>query len=147
MEHMRTIDPFDLARFRMAQSPLFPTVLAELHAGRKRTHWMWFIFPQLRGLGRSSTARLYAISSLQEAQAYLQDPVLGDRLKLATAATLALSGSSANAIFGSPDDLKFHSSMTLFSIASGDAGSSFHSALDQYFSGQLDPQTLDLLRR
>ena len=117
---MSVYDPFDLARYKTAQLSVFETALAELRAGRKQTHWMWFIFPQLRGLGRSPTAQLYGISSIEEARAYLDDPVLGQRLRLATAATLAIEDSAANAIFGSPDDRKFHSSMTLFSLAASE---------------------------
>ena len=140
-------DRFDLARFRTAHQGVFETALAELRAGRKRSHWMWFIFPQLRGLGHSPTAQFYGICSIEEALAYLDDPVLGDRLKLATEATLGLDGLSANALFGSPDDMKFHSSMTLFSVASGVAGSPFQLALDRYFAGTSDARTLALLGR
>jgi len=140
-------DRFNLARFKSAQQSAFSAALAEMRAGRKQSHWMWFIFPQLQGLGHSPTALFYGISSIEEAHAYLNDPVLGERLRLVTAAALAVEGRSATAIFGSPDDLKFRSSMTLFSIAAGDAGSPFHSALDQYFSGQPDTRTLELLHR
>ena len=107
---------------------------------------MWFIFSQLRGLGRSPTAEFYGISSLEEARAYLADPVLGERLRLATAATLAVEGRSAHAIFGSPDDMKFRSSMTLFEIAAGaEVESPFQQALDSYFAGERDTRTLELL--
>ena len=145
---MSVYDPFDLARYKTAQLSVFETALAELRAGRKQTHWMWFIFPQLRGLGRSPTAQLYGISSIEEARTYLDDPVLGQRLRLATAATLAIEDSAANAIFGSPDDRKFHSSMTLFSLAaSEEICSPFRSALDRYFARKPDEQTLAILRR
>jgi len=142
---MNVADPYDLARFRTAQQPVFETALAELRAGRKQTHWIWFIFPQLRGLGRSPTAQLYGISSIEEARAYLADPVLGERLRLATAATLTVEGRSAHAIFGSPDDMKFHSSMTLFALASLETGSHFGDALDLWFGGRMDDASLKLL--
>lgn len=139
-------DPFDLARFRTAQDAVFETALAELRAGAKRTHWMWFIFPQLRGLGRSSMAQLYGIASIEEARAYLADAVLGDRLRLATMATLNARTNSAHAIFGSPDDMKFRSSMTLFAIAEGESSRSiYQQALDRYFAGQPDALTVRLV--
>ena len=108
---------FDLERFVTAQAPVFATVLNELKAGRKRSHWMWFVFPQLRGLGQSAMATRYGIGSLAEAQAYLAHPLLGPRLMECTRTVLAIEGRSLHAIFGSPDDLKFCSSMTLFSLA------------------------------
>ena len=146
MNRYEAADRFNLHRFKKAQAPVFARALAELNAGRKQTHWIWFIFPQLRGLGRSPTALLYGISSIEEARAYLADEVLGERLKLATAATLSADALSANAIFGSPDDLKFHSSMTLFSLAARkEAASPFQAALDRYFGGELDAQTLAYL--
>ncbi|MBZ9777123.1 DUF1810 domain-containing protein [Mesorhizobium sp. CO1-1-8] len=138
-------DPFDLARFRSAQEPIFEAALAELHAGRKRSHWMWFVFPQLRGLGRSPTAQHYGISSQDEARAYLADAVLGERLHHATAVVLGVNGRSAHEIFGSPDHLKFRSSMTLFGETAGVGGSIFHQALDRFFDGERDLHTLDLL--
>jgi len=144
---MTTGDPFDLSRFKSAQDPVFETVLDELRAGRKRSHWMWFVFPQLRDLGRSTTARHYGISSIREARAYLADRLLSDRLRTATAEVLGVEGRSAHAIFGSPDDMKFHSSMTLFREADGAADSEFQKALDMYFGGEPDRQTLDLLGR
>src|SRR5947199_1112600 len=104
---MAEADPFDLGRFVIAQEPVFSTVLDELKAGRKRSHWMWFIFPQLRGLGRSATAEFFGISSLDEARAYLAHPVLGPRLILCIGTVLAIEGQSVHGIFGSPDDLKF----------------------------------------
>jgi uncharacterized protein (DUF1810 family) len=112
-------DLFNLERFVKAQEPVFRSVLNELRAGRKRSHWMWFVFPQLRGLGRSSTAEYYGISSLAEARAYLAHPVLGPRLDLGTTTVLEIQAPSLNAIFGSPDDMKFRSCVTLFALASG----------------------------
>jgi len=109
---MTVADRFDLQRFVTAQALVFETVLAELRACRKRTHWMWFVFPQLSGLGRSSTARFYGISSIDEARAYLAHPVLGPRLDLCTRIVLASESASLHAIFGSPDDMKFRSCMT-----------------------------------
>jgi uncharacterized protein (DUF1810 family) len=137
-------DPFDLERFAAAQAPVFAAVLAELKAGRKRTHWMWFVFPQLRGLGQSRMATYYGIASLDEARAYLAHQVLGPRLELCTRTLLDLERGSLQRILGSPDDLKFHSSMTLFALAS-DAGSVFHQALDRWCGGAMDGQTLRLL--
>ncbi|MBZ9795475.1 DUF1810 domain-containing protein [Mesorhizobium sp. ES1-4] len=142
---MAADDPFDLARFRTAQDPVFEAAVAELRAGHKRSHWMWFVFPQLRGLGHSPTAQLYGISSQDEARAYLADAVLGQRLRHATAAALSVSGRSAHEIFGSPDDLKFRSSMTLFGETADLDGSIFHQALDRFFGGERDQHTLDLL--
>ncbi len=115
-----------------------------MRAGRKRSHWMWFIFPQLRGLGRSPTAEFYGISSLNEAHAYLAHPVLGPRLILCTEAVLAVAGQSLHAIFGSPDDLKFCSSMTLFALAAGESESVFRRALDRYCGGHLDERSVAL---
>lgn len=143
---MSPTDPFDLARFRTAQQSIFASALAELHAGRKQTHWMWFVFPQLRGLGHSPTARFYGISSIEEARAYLDDPVLGERLRRATAATLAIGNLSARDVFGSPDDMKFRSSMTLFAVAAPkDARAPYQAALDRYFDGMPDPRMLERL--
>ncbi|MBS7543563.1 DUF1810 domain-containing protein [Ancylobacter oerskovii] len=143
---MSQADPFDLARFRTAQNPIFAAALAELRAGRKRSHWMWFVFPQLRGLGRSPTAHFYGMASIEEARAYLDDPVLGERLRLATAAVLTADVNSAHAIFGSPDDMKFRSSMTLFTIAARGPGiAPFQRALDRFFAGEPDAETLRLL--
>jgi uncharacterized protein (DUF1810 family) len=140
-------DPFDLERFVRAQEPVFAAALAELEAGRKRTHWMWFVFPQLRGLGRSSMAMLYGISGLDEADAYLAHPVLGSRLRACTRAVLAAGNRSVHDIFGSPDDLKFHSSMTLFALAAEDAANPFREALDRWWAGAMDAGTLTLLGR
>jgi uncharacterized protein (DUF1810 family) len=138
-------DPFDLERFVTAQEPVFPAVLAELKAGRKRSHWMWFVFPQLRGLGHSSMADFYGIASLHEARAYLAHPVLAPRLELCVRTLLGLENGSLHRIFGSPDDIKFQSSMTLFALAAADPASVFHKALDRWCGGALDAQTLRLL--
>jgi uncharacterized protein (DUF1810 family) len=138
-------DRFDLQRFATAQEPVFETVLAELRAGRKQTHWMWFVFPQLAGLGKSSTARFYGTSSMDEARAYLAHPVLGSRLDLCSRIVLASESPSLHAIFGSPDDLKFRSCMTLFSLAADDPDNPFRQVLDGWCSGQPDEQTLALI--
>jgi len=139
-------DPFDLERFVTAQEPLFDRVLSELRAGRKRTHWMWFIFPQLRGLGRSSMAEHYGISSLAEARAYLAHPILGPRLDLCTRTVLKSNAASLHAIFGSPDDMKFRSCATLFALASEEDNNPFQGALDLWCDGQPDERTLALIR-
>src|SRR3954468_12248130 len=115
---MATADVHDLSRFVEAQRSTYEQALAELRSGRKRTHWMWYIFPQLAGLGRSATARRYAIESLEEARAYLEHPLLGPRLIACAAAVCEIEGRSAYEIFGSPDDLKLHSSATLFARVS-----------------------------
>lgn len=138
-------DPFELFRFVEAQDLVFDTVLAELGGGRKETHWIWFVFPQLRALGRSSTANFYGIGSIDEARGYLRHPVLAERLARAVDAVVGVSDRSAHEIFGSPDDLKFRSSMTLFSAAAGAAGERFRLALQRFFAGEPDPRTLDLL--
>jgi uncharacterized protein (DUF1810 family) len=135
----------DLDRFVTAQDPVFDRVLEELAAGRKRTHWMWFIFPQLAGLGRSDTARFYAIAGLDEARRYLAHPLLGPRLVRCTELVVAVEGRTAHDIFGSPDDLKFRSSMTLFMQPAG-APAIFAAALDKYFAAEPDQATLALLR-
>lgn len=137
-------DPFNLERFVAAQASVYPTALAELEAGAKRSHWMWFVFPQLAGLGQSATARLYGISGLAEARAYLDHPVLGPRLLACVAAVMRVQGRSAHQIFGAPDDLKFRSSLTLFGRASP-APEPFQAALDRYCEGEPDPRTLALL--
>jgi uncharacterized protein (DUF1810 family) len=142
---MTAADPFDLERFAIAQTPVFSAVLAELRGGRKRTHWMWFVFPQLRGLGRSVMATFYGIASLHEARAYRAHPVLGPRLELCTKTVLELDNGSLHEVFGSPDDMKFQSSMTLFALAAGDPASAFYKALDRWCKGALDPKTLKLL--
>jgi uncharacterized protein (DUF1810 family) len=129
----------------IAQAPVFESVLAELRTGRKRSHWMWFIFPQLADLGRSATARFYGIRSIEEASAYLAHPVLGPRVDLCTRIVLASESPSLHAIFGSPDDLKFRSCMTLFSLAAQDPDNPFRQALDRWCNGQPDEQTLALI--
>jgi uncharacterized protein (DUF1810 family) len=138
-------DPFDLERFVTAQEAVFPAVLAELKAGRKRSHWMWFVFPQLQGLGHSSMAAFYGIISLREARAYLTHPLLGPRLVRCTRTVTNIEGGSLHEIFGSPDDMKFQSSMTLFALAAADPDSPFYKALDRWCGGTLDAQTLMLL--
>ena len=139
-------DPFDLDRFVQAQGPVMEQVRRELSAGCKRSHWMWFVFPQLSGLGHSPMARRYAIASLDEAAAYLHHPVLGPRLIACTELVNGQDGLSAHAIFGSPDDLKFHACMTLFSRVA-DAAPVFGKALDTYFAGVPDRLTEDRLAR
>lgn len=136
---------YDLERFVKAQEPVFDTALAELRAGRKQSHWVWFVFPQLRGLGRSPMAQHYGINSLAEAVAYLEHPVLGARLRTCVEAVLTLQGRSLRQIFGTPDDLKFRSSMTLFALASGE-GSVFEQALNRYCKGVMDQTTVDLVK-
>jgi len=138
---------FDLERFVTAQAPVFDTALGELRAGRKRSHWMWFVFPQLRGLGHSPTATFFGIVSLEEARAYLGHPVLGARLHLAATAVLEAGEPSLHALFGSPDDMKFHSSMTLFALASEKERTPFSAALERWFDGRMDEATLALLGR
>jgi len=137
-------DPFDLARFLNAQAGVYPQVLAELGSGQKRSHWVWFIFPQMKGLGSSSHAQLYGIGSIEEATAYWRHPVLGPRLEQCTILVNQVQKKPINQILGSPDDLKFRSSMTLFSRAASDT-SVFNDALQKYFAGQPDPLTLELL--
>ncbi len=138
-------DPHDLRRFVDAQATLYTQVRDELAAGRKRSHWMWFVFPQLRGLGQSAMAHRYGIVSRTEAEAYLDHAVLGARLVECTDLMLAASeGASALAILGAPDDLKFRSSMTLFAAVSA-AGAPFATALDRFFDGAADPATLRLI--
>jgi uncharacterized protein (DUF1810 family) len=137
-------DPFGLQRFVDAQGPVLAQVRQELAAGRKRTHWMWFVFPQLRGLGRSAMAQHYGIASLAEAQAYMAHPVLGPRLIECTGLVNAAAGADAHAIFGSPDNLKFHSCMTLFAAAAP-GERVFGMALEKFFGGMPDPGTARLL--
>lgn len=131
-------------RFLDAQDPVYAEVCAELRAGAKTTHWMWFIFPQLKALGRSSTAKYYGLESLDEARAYAAHPVLGARLRECAGLVLAHRGLSAHQIFRSPDDLKFRSSMTLFARAAPDEPC-FEAALAQYYGGEPDAATLALL--
>jgi len=134
-------DPFDLQRFVAAQAPVYAQVAAELAAGRKRSHWMWFVFPQLKGLGRSAMAQHYGIASLAEARAYWAHPLLGPRLAQCTGLVLAIDRRSVHEIFGSPDDLKFRSCMTLFAQATGEP--LFTRALEKYFGGEADPRTVE----
>jgi uncharacterized protein (DUF1810 family) len=134
----------NLDRFVEAQAPVYPRALAELTTGRKQSHWMWFVFPQLSGLGRSPMAQHYAIHSLEEARSYLAHPLLGTRLKECTSAVLGIIGKSAHEIFDTPDDLKFHSSMTLFAHAAPDEPL-FRAALEKYFNGTEDALTLEKL--
>lgn len=135
------MDEFNLARFVEAQEPVYAKALAELQAGRKRSHWMWFVFPQIQGLGSSEMAQRYAIASGDEAAAYLAHPVLGRRLRECAGIVAALDGPSAHAIFGHPDDLKFRSSMTLFADVAPDEAV-FQACIDKYFEGEADPETL-----
>lgn len=138
-------DPFDLQRFVAAQADAYDRVRSELQDGRKASHWMWFVFPQLRGLGHSAMATRYGIASLDEARAYLRHPVLGPRLRECTRLLLRVEGRSIPQILGSPDDLKFRSCMTLFQRAEpGEA--LFADALRKYFDGAPDARTLELLQ-
>ncbi|MBE9605229.1 DUF1810 domain-containing protein [Acetobacteraceae bacterium H6797] len=137
-------DASSLDRFVTAQAPVIATVLEELRAGRKRTHWMWFIFPQLRGLGISSTAQFYGLEGLGEAEDYAAHPVLGPRLLDCTRAVLDCGEPSLHAIFGSPDDMKFRSCMTLFDIVT--PGGPYDAALEKFCGGERDKRTLELLR-
>ena len=134
----------DLDRFVSAQDPVYAQVVRELRTGRKTSHWMWYIFPQLSGLGRSDIARLYGIASLDEARAYLEHPILGARLRECTALVLDVEGRSLESIFGTVDALKFCSSMTLFSQAAP-TSEVFQAALDKYCGGVQDRVTLDLI--
>ena len=131
----------DLSRFTAAQEGVYETALAELEAGRKRSHWMWFVLPQIAGLGSSPMAQRYAIADLDEARAYLCDPVLGARLRACVAAVLKHSGRTAHAIFGSPDDLKFCSCLTLFEAADREEPL-FRDALEVFYDGARDERTL-----
>lgn len=140
----RTEDPYDLNRFVRAQQDDFPQALAEITAGKKRTHWMWYVFPQFDGLASSSTSKYYAIKSIDEARAYLQHPVLGPRLLECAEAALRVEGRSAREIFGSPDDLKLKSSATRFACVAP-PGSVFDRLLDKYYQGERDGKTLRLL--
>lgn len=139
-------DPFDLGRFVAAQDPVLDTVRAELRAGRKASHWMWFVFPQLRDLGRSPTALRYGVASLAEAEAYLAHPLLGPRLVECTELVNRVEGRTIHEILGSPDDMKFRSCMTLFAIA-GPGLPAFPAALRRHFGGAGDARTLELLGR
>jgi uncharacterized protein (DUF1810 family) len=137
-------DPHNLQRFVDAQNPVFEQVCAELREGQKRGHWMWFVFPQLRGLGNSQMALYFAISSLEEAEVYLKHPILGTRLRECTQLVILVERRSINQIFGYPDDLKFRSSMTLFARATSE-NELFKDALGKYFAGEPDPLTLEQL--
>jgi uncharacterized protein (DUF1810 family) len=149
-------DRYDLGRFVEAQAGVYEQACAELRAGRKRSHWMWFVFPQIRGLGSSEMAKRYAISGLEEARAYLAHPVLGPRLRECAGIVVGVEGRTVEEIFGYPDDLKFHSSMTLFDTAAalfdraaasfgeteGPSERVFDEALKKYFAGKTDQATL-----
>ena len=140
-----TDDPYDLERFVRAQEPDYARALSELRAGKKRSHWMWYVFPQIEGLGVSPTSRLYSIKSEAEARAYLDHPLLGARLRECFAAVRDIDGRSALEIFGSPDDLKLHSSATLFGAVSDEPV--FKDVLQKYFDGKQDAATLRRLGR
>jgi uncharacterized protein (DUF1810 family) len=137
-------DPLNLDRFLEAQAGIYDQALAEIRRGEKRSHWMWFIFPQIEGLGHSSTARFFSIKSAAEAKAYLQHPVLGHRLTECSEALLQLKGKTASEIFGYPDDLKLRSSMTLFAGVSP-PGSVFSQVIERYYEGRFDQRTIELL--
>jgi uncharacterized protein (DUF1810 family) len=137
-------DPHDLQRFVDAQDDVIDDVRRELRSGRKRSHWMWFVFPQVEGLGSSRMAQRYAIASRAEAEAYLAHPVLGPRLRECTALANAIEGRSATEVFGHPDDLKFRSSMTLFEAVADDPDP-FRTALERYYDGERDQRTLEFL--
>lgn len=137
-------DPYDLSRFVRAQEDIYQKALSELERGRKQSHWMWYVFPQLDGLGSSPTSRLYSIKSEDEARAYLEHPVLGQRLAECAEALLAVNGKSATAILGSPDDMKLKSCATLFAHVSA-PGSVFERILDKFYAGDRDAATLQLL--
>ena len=135
---------FDLKRFADAQKGDYEIAREEIRKGKKRSHWMWYIFPQIRGLGRSSMAYRYGIESLEEARAYLADPVLGGNLREISGILLELETNDAYRVFGSPDDMKLRSSMTLFALVS-EEGSVFHGVLDKFFGGRMDSRTLQML--
>jgi uncharacterized protein (DUF1810 family) len=137
--------PFDLSRFTNAQENIYDSVLAELRSGRKRTHWMWYVFPQIDGLGHSATSKRYAIKSIEEARQYLNHPVLGKRLLECAEAVFTLEGRSISEIFGYPDNLKLKSSMTLFAYVATPSCSVFTRILDKYFNSEQDALTLQLL--
>jgi len=137
-------DPFNLNRFVVAQEPVYTRVLSELNSGQKCSHWMWYIFPQVDGLGFSATSKLYAIKSVDEARAYLNHPVLGPRLRECAQAVLAVEGRTASEIFGYPDDRKLKSCATLFTSVSN-PGSVFERILQKHFDGERDVRTLQIL--
>jgi uncharacterized protein (DUF1810 family) len=138
-------DPFDLSRFLIAQAANYSSALAEIRSGRKRTHWMWYVFPQFNGLGYSATSKYYAIKSMGEAEAYLQHPVLGARLVECSEAAVAVEGRSAADIFGYPDDVKLQSCATLFAQVPN-SPPVFNRLLEKYFNGEPDGVTLALLQ-
>jgi uncharacterized protein (DUF1810 family) len=144
---MQAEDPFDLDRFLKAQAPVFDQVVRELKSGRKESHWMWYVFPQLRGLGFSRLAQFYGFASIEEARAYLNHSVLGVRLVTTTQIVLDSKAGSLNELFGSPDDLKFCSSMTLYSEAARQHIDLFRQAIDRWREGKPDERTLRLLRK
>lgn len=137
-------DPYDLSRFVEAQAKDYQAALAELHAGEKRTHWMWYVFPQIAGLGHSPMSARYAIQNADEARAYLSHPTLGPRLVQCAETVLSAENRTATQIMGSPDDLKLRSCATLFDFVS-EEGSAFKRILDKYYGGERDPRTLELL--
>ena|SRR5436190_1941045 len=139
-------DPYDFARFFQAQETTYEQAISEIGNGRKRTHWMWFIFPQFAGLGFSYQSKLYAINSLDEARAYLRHPILGPRLLEAAKGCLQIEGKTAHDVFGTPDDAKLRSSMTLFSLASS-GETVFQDVLAKFFDGEPDRRTLELIER
>ncbi|MBL0026988.1 MAG: DUF1810 domain-containing protein [Saprospiraceae bacterium] len=136
----------DLNRFIKAQENSYEEALSEIKSGRKRSHWMWYIFPQFKGLGFSESSKYYSIKDLDEAKSYLNHPILGERLKLITNELLALNENNANKVFGSPDDLKLKSSMTLFAAINTSEENIFNAVLDKYFNGQTDNKTLTLIK-
>ena len=138
-------DPYNLERFIDAQRDDYETALAEMRAGRKRSHWMWYIFPQIEGLGFSAMSQRYAIRSAAEARAYLEHPVLGERLRICIEALVSFEGRSVEQIFGFPDDRKLRSCATLFGAVSP-AGSAFHRLLEKYFQGEWDPRTMEKIK-
>jgi len=141
----RMDDAYDLNRFLEAQKPVYARVCSELREGRKSSHWMWFVFPQIQGLGRSGMAQRFAISSVEEAGEYLQHPVLGSRLRECAELVCAVKGRTIHEIFGSPDDMKFRSCMTLFARVDDQEHSVFERALTKYFNGEPDSLTLELV--
>jgi len=136
----------DLNRFIKAQENSYEQALSEIKSGRKSSHWMWYIFPQFKGLGFSETSKYYSIKDLDEAKRYLNHPILGERLKIITNELLALNENNANKVFGSPDDLKLKSSMTLFATINISEENIFNAVLDKYFNGQTDNKTLTLIK-
>jgi uncharacterized protein (DUF1810 family) len=136
----------DLNRFIKAQENSFAEALSEIKSGRKRSHWMWYTFPQFKGLGFSETSKYYSIKDLDEAERYLSHPILGERLKLITKELLILNENNANKVFGSPDDLKLKSSMTLFATIDTSEENIFNAVLDKFFDGQNDNKTLTLIK-